>query len=206
MISKSLDSILKRLHALPVRVETPEDRSQWCEALVSDRLKDLVGSRAAETLQSIKPTRMLAAAQAWDTSPSWCLLLYGGVGCGKSVAAAWLAQRALMMLASVAWLRAPQAALMGLYDAEARARARQARNAALLVVDDLGAEFSSEAWRGWLEDILSARHTNGDRTVLTTNLDPAAFRARVGARLGDRIREGTVFGSDEPSMRIKGDR
>jgi len=185
-----------RLAMLPFETARATERAR--------KLGEMVGSRLVEAMKTPRQTQALDAAKAWDASTSWCLALLGGVGNGKSFAAAWLAAQAMALRASVVWLRATEGSTSSLYGEDAQRGAREARMASLLVIDDLGAEMATASWQCWLEDILGARYANSARTVLTSNLDAVAFRARIGVRLSDRIREGTVCGTDETSMRKRG--
>ncbi len=166
----------------------------------------IVGDRIADVLSRPDQTHAMGAAREWDSSSRWCLALLGGVGSGKSVAAGWLACQALARGDGVLFLRATEAATASLYGPEAQDRSMRARGARLLIIDDLGAEFSSDGWKSWLEDVLGARYANSGRTVLTTNLDVEGLRTRIGQRLVDRVREGTVYGVAGPSMRQRGER
>lgn len=170
----------------------------------SAAVRRIVGDRIADVLAKPSQTHAMGAAREWGQSRLWCLALLGGVGSGKSVAAGWLAHQALSRSDGVCWLRASEAATGSLYGPEAQQRAQWARSARLLVIDDFGAEMASEAWKSWLEDVLGARYANAGRTVVTTNLDAEAFRARLGLRLTDRIREGMVVGTAAVSMRTRG--
>lgn len=164
----------------------------------------LVGERIADVLKTPDTTHAMGAAREWDASARWCLVLLGGVGSGKSVAAGWCAHQSLARGDSAMWLRASEASTASLYGAEAQERALRARGVRLLVLDDLGAEMNSEAWKTWLEDVLGARYANGLRTVITTNLDAEGLKARLGQRLTDRVREGMVVGIAAVSMRKRG--
>ena len=118
------------------------------------------------------------------TSKTW-LVLMGGVGTGKSVAAAWalLQSRPKRCMWETA---VGLAARAGGFDGQTHAL--RLKGCDVLVVDDLGVEHSSEFGRSVLAEVLLHRHEEGLSTVLTTNLSGAAFRERVGERLADRIR------------------
>ena len=173
-------------------------------ASASAKLANIVGRRIADVLKAPSSSQSMIAAAEWLVSPAWCLALLGGVGNGKSVAAGWLARAELERGGSVCWIRATEASTASLYGPEAAERSKRARTSDLLVVDDLGAELASAPWASWLSDVLDARYANLDRAVLTSNLDAAAFKERVGPRLADRIREGKVVGTSSVSMRQRG--
>lgn len=167
------------------------------------KLENIVGQRISEALTGLVETESMTVARRWLESPLWCLAMLGGLGNGKSTAAGWLVRSEVLRRGSVCWIRAEEASTASLYGPEADARRKRARTSDLLVIDDLGAELASEPWRSWLGDVLGARYANCDRTVITSNLDAEAFKARVGARLADRIREGMVVGTTAGSMRRK---
>lgn len=64
----------------------------------------------------------------------------------------------------------------------------QLRQTPLLVLDDLGAEWSS----GWpltkVDAIIAERYNRRRATIITTNLDSAALRSRYTDRMIDRLR------------------
>lgn len=62
----------------------------------------------------------------------------------------------------------------------------------LLILDDLGVEKPTEWAAAKLDEIVDHRYIHGGRTVMTTNLDPAAFGARGEARLASRLTEGVI--------------
>lgn len=133
---------------------------------------------------AMEPTEATQAVDEWLPSERRLLLLSGGVGCGKSVAAAYAIFRARGR-----WLYAPNIAKVASFgDEQAQAMAKL-RTAKLLVVDDLGAEFSQTT--GWgrteLANLIVDRYEDALRTVITTNLDAKAWRAYADDRLRDRL-------------------
>lgn len=152
----------------------------------------LAGARVEAALRQpmpVAPPAMASARDWWDSS-SWCCVLTGGVGVGKSVAAGWCVQQALAMRGSARWLSCPTVADGQLFGPEADAMRRAARSVTLLVLDDVGAERPSEPWISFLGEVLMARHADGARTVLTTNLALDALATRLGERLWSRVNEG----------------
>lgn len=152
-----------------------------------------------------------AARQFWGTS-AWCLTLLGGPGTGKTTAATWLALQytSRRPRQRVQWVRAVAESAKPLYGAEAEVRKRECRTCDVLVVDDAlvsaakkpdGTYPDNPAWRQWLEDVLDARWGNGLKTVVTSNAVLIEFRARMGARLMDRLDVGHIFGVGTESMR-----
>ncbi len=67
----------------------------------------------------------------------------------------------------------------------------RARRVRVLVIDDLGREYSDQhgRWLSELDLLIDDRHEARLRTVLTGNLTPEEFKARYGERIADRIRQ-----------------
>lgn len=168
-------------------------RARVLELLDSPRLSALVTSE-------LQQTEALRAVADWDRRRgAWCLLLIGGVGCGKSTAAAshfvevgvrWLEIGAsLSSRARPIWARASEEAGRSAFGAEADVRRDAFRRSCLLVLDDLGVEMSTNPWSQLVDDVMDYRYQHSGRTVITSNLDPNAFKARYGERISDRIRQ-----------------
>lgn len=162
----------------------------------------------------LRETHAMQVARAWLASDAWALLLLGGVGRGKSQAAAWLwlrlrhrdlldADEHRRQRRGVLWLRAR--ALQRLEWSERAKMLQRAARSFGLVVDELGGEDerTSEA----LSDVLEQRGDSQDRTVLTTNLEPADFARRYGDRLISRLRAGgvTAKGTARWAQVVRGD-
>jgi DNA replication protein DnaC len=64
-----------------------------------------------------------------------------------------------------------------------------------LAIDDLGSEFSDSKgfFSSLLDEVIDLRYSGQQPTLVTTNLDVDAFKARYGARIVDRIREAGRF-------------
>lgn len=165
---------------------------------------------AARTLDPLEPTEAMRAARAFACAPSaagarmdsgntiaftgseWLLVLIGPPGCGKSIAAAhviascgglWMAARSL---------------------ANPKTEIDAAERASLLVLDDLGTEYSGASQYGVerAAALLELRHAERRRTVVTTNLGAADIVARYGERVRDRMRErGRAVLLTGPSLR-----
>ena len=172
----------------------------------------------ATVLAGPAETESTGAVAEFDANKAlWCLLLMGGVGCGKSTAvgamvyaAAASAQRNPPLRGDErrhmmpVWVRAVEASRLSGFGEDTEARLRGWRRARLLVVDDLGTELMTPTWQQALEDVLDYRYQHSLRTVLPTNLTAAEFKARYGARIVDRIRQdGMVRELSAASMRTK---
>lgn len=129
-------------------------------------------------------TEALKALQAALESKPTIVVLSGGVGCGKSCAAAWWLSQA-----EGAWVAAADLAKVGDDAVTAQLRAKR------LVLDDLGMEYLDG--KGYLlaklDSLVEHRNANMMPTVITTNLGAAEFKSRYGKRVEDRIREAGPF-------------
>lgn len=127
-------------------------------------------------------TEAIRIARVWlATSARW-LVLSGGPGTGKSVAAAW----ALLERGTGKWLDIFEASRTGdgKRDRGDKALWVQAERAQLLVVDDFGSEDNETRER--LCRMLISRDNFGRRTILTTNAHESL--AKLDDRLQDRMR------------------
>lgn len=160
-------------------------------------------SRAREAvLGSLLETEAIKAA----TGAIDFLVLSGGPGCGKTVAAAaWMVayvrDRSLWAPSDFSpritgiepvWITAAKLARWQRYDDEAM---RKLLRTPRLVVDDLGGEYLDKAgfYASLLDEIVNERQAEAKPTIMTTNLNAEAFKERYGARIVDRIREGGRF-------------
>lgn len=173
-------------------------------------------------------TPAIEAAKAWRSTEAGLLVLAGTVGCGKSVAAGWLlahnvrvetvrvdgAPVDLTSTRSGRWISA--AALVEASDFD-REFWTPFRKAALLVVDEAGAERLDGKGRATANfaELLRRRYDDGKRTVVTTNLAPSEWSATYanadGGRLRDRLAEAEaefgrspIVGLTGPSLRRGG--
>lgn len=151
----------------------------------------------------VEDTAAIQAVKAFLGSGKTFLVVAGGVGPGKTVAAAWAAESRRGM-----FVKAIDLTRTGTYD---EARWDELRRATFLAIDDLGTEPRDE--KGWaaanFEALLDHRYDWELPTVMTTNLAFDAFRARYltadGGRLNDRFREvGEFVEITDPSLRKSG--
>jgi DNA replication protein DnaC len=137
-------------------------------------------------LESLQETPAVAATRAWLGGGKTFLVLEGGVGVGKTYAAADFAASPGGL-----FVKADALARLSAFDIEGWERIYRAPR---LAIDDLGTERLDE--KGWaLGAILACidrRYDDAARTVITTNLSLDAVRERYGkdgGRLFDRLRE-----------------
>lgn len=170
-----------------------------------------VPRQALDALAFPRATTALQAAKGWWLSGQAVLLLLGGVGSGKTTAAAWALARQLertgaqpsgTMWEPAMFVTAQELDGASGYRSDFREWQERLCHCGLLVLDDLGTERLGDGEQGAIQRVVTQRIATGRRTVLTANLDAAAFRERYGERLADRIREsGQVKGSGTASLR-----
>jgi DNA replication protein DnaC len=201
------DELRERQHLVAEleRMQAQAETSALNEAMRAsdlERVRKQAGDRIADNLKAPREEPHLVTARRWMTGDEWSLSLIGRAGNGKTYAAAWVALNSGLRPST--WLHAPEAAARPLYGHEATQNADRASKAALLVIDDVGAELASAGWKSWLEMVLGNRYARRLKTIITSNLDAAAFAGRMEARLTDRLKEGCVFESDGKSLRPRG--
>lgn len=161
------------------------------EDIYDGRLRHTVGIRAVE--------RWLSSP---DATP--CLVLLGGTGSGKTVAAL----HAIRRLQSARFVRAPElgGAVRPTMDERRLGQEElDPRRVKLLVLDDLGAEQITPRFEQSLFLSVDARQDIRRRTIITSNLGKGDFRGRYDDRVIDRlnaIARVVALGGD--SLRPKG--
>jgi DNA replication protein DnaC len=137
-----------------------------------------------------KPTNAMNVTREWLASSKAFLFLSGGVGTGKSAAAAWVCVEGRGIFVTADEL----SAAFGFEDS-AKKMMERLKSVELLVIDDLGTEYQDKG--GYFIQNLNAllNHRYGAavlRTVVTTNIAPEDFVAKY-ERLADRVREAGFF-------------
>jgi DNA replication protein DnaC len=144
------------------------------------------------------PTKALATCRGYgDETRKTLLVLSGPAGCGKTFAAAWLIANGPR---SSRFIHASQLQRISPYS---QAEMTPLETAALLVIDDIGVEYSDEKrmMLSILDGLLETRGGNLRKTVLTTNLGLAAFVQRYDGRIVDRVRDGAFVEFNNESLR-----
>ena len=134
----------------------------------------------------------------WVAQPAdaWCLILSGPKGVGKSTAAAWwirdqVATHDRGSFESRLWWPATDIMRANWYSADFDVL----HTSTELVIDDLGVEYADAGGsvQAKLDSLIDARYRDYRRTIITTNLNRAAFEIRYGERIYDRLRDGGAF-------------
>lgn len=162
-----------------------------------------VPARLAVVLRSPGSTPAMTAIETFFDDPKKLILvLAGGVGTGKTVAAAAAvanySQSALM-------IKATDLSAHGMYGQDNQEFWDTCQAKALLAIDDLGTEPRDE--KGYaaalFETLMDRRYDAAKRTIITTNITADQFKATYcggpTGRLYDRIREVGSF------VRVAGD-
>lgn len=135
----------------------------------------------------------LAACDSADAKPEPSTPAYGSPRFAPSRSGGYRVTLASIFdgAPSVVFWNARERARAGIYGEEAATSIQAAKDADILIVDEVGGEFASEngPWLGVLEEVINARYEDGGVTILTANLEPENLAGRLGERIADRIRE-----------------
>lgn len=164
---------------------------RWRNCGIPERLWPMLHAAEVGGPGGTELTPALAAVGPFlpPSQPKTILILAGGVGVGKTVAAAWgCAFHRGTMVKALDLIRA------GLFPDDAGYWPNLYR-APLLAIDDLGSEPLDTKGYGHalVADLFDRRYDAGRKTIATTNLTHEQFKGRygdgAGRRLWDRIRE-----------------
>lgn len=153
--------------------------------------------QGVEHVDESKPA--VAQLAKWAVSERSIAVLSGGVGCGKTTAAAWWAQR---NYPRALFVRASTFARASRYGAQRD----EWVGARTLVLDDLGTEYTDDKGSliGDLEELVDVYYGDRKPLLITTNLAAAAFASRYGERITDRLRQyGRWLSVSGGSLRVK---
>lgn len=150
----------------------------------------------------VTETVAIAEARAFlDDESARMLILSGPRGCGKTMAASWLASREVVKVTrwpdgDREWTRDIDSRFVDVSRLSRVSRYSDEQmepleRCELLVIDDLGMEYADEkgSFLATLDGLVNARYAADLRTIITTNLPAAEFKRRYGERIADRIRE-----------------
>ena len=160
---------------------------------------------------SLRDTKALCAARRFVAGRQSLLVLFGGAGAGKTLAACWCLLRArsrkeyredewVLDAGRGAFVRGSAIARLSRFDdGGVWDRLLSVR---WLVVDDLGAQGGGDYFSERINELVDARYADRLRTIVTCNVTPEAFRERVGDRIVSRIRgDGAVVGCGDDDLR-----
>lgn len=164
----------------PTRID-PTDVVRLAEAFATRRPHDLWLGEFGEDYQ-VKLS-----------GDEWALVIAGGTGTGKTLAAAWFVAN-LGAHMNPKWVSAPDLARVR-RDRDAEDPVDEAIKARALVIDDVGTEHASDSgWAtGQIARVIESRYADGAPTLITTNLDRADFKGRYGERVNDRLNEQGIY-------------
>lgn len=120
------------------------------------------------------------------------LLLVGPVGTGKTHLAAAILKRAFDKGIPATMVSAPellQGIQKGFQDPESRYLVEKVKTKAFLILDDLGAEMTTDWVRKEFYLLLDGRYKREMPTVITTNCSFRELEQAAGVRVADRLRE-----------------
>lgn len=207
----ALEQLRADIDAELMRRDREDAVTHYAESALEDSPRVLKAVQAG-----MQDTPAWDAVREWGKlDNSWCLLLLGGVGCGKSTATGawlidfvrarmqkWVGDRVRGESVKPVWVRAVEASRHSGFGIDTEKRLALWRSTWLLVIDDMGTELMTPTWQQVLDDVLDYRYQQQALTILPSNLSADEFKARYGARITDRIRhDGTVRTLDAKSMR-----
>lgn len=212
------------------QVRTPEQRAarerqhardtELAAAMAEKRMADTFGLHVhrcgapERTVREVSrdllaDTTALQKARTWMAGDESHLLLSGGTGAGKSLAAAWTLRLAKRIAAwghlgelewdenGAMWMPFGKLCRLSAYDEVDQYALRRAHRVRILVLDDVGtgdADTLKAHEKQRLEELADERDAEGRRTVWTTNLgirpagtSPSPFAEYIGRRAYSRL-------------------
>jgi len=196
-IALTLEDVLARAEAsLASDVEIAEwEREQASrtrhELLTLSGIGDALSQVGADAIVRDRPseTHCLRLVRSWLASRRPVLALFGGVGVGKTVAAAWALARTPGRYVRAHDLTRMRRGDFGQPDPDYWRHVR----GELLVIDELGTEENAEHAGATLWDALDRRLRLPRRTLLLGNLDRQTLETRYDGRTLSRLREVAVL-------------
>lgn len=163
------------------RLDEREQRIRAGQVAITPEMLDRVVRSKLDGHQSVRT----AVEWARTSHAQPFLVLLGGTGCGKTVAAS-----ALLAALGGRYVQSPElASLLASRSYQAPAQVRELMQARLLIVDDFGTADDAQAEQRALFEAVNGRlrHQRA-RTVITGNQRPPEFFERAGDRVASRLR------------------
>jgi DNA replication protein DnaC len=171
-----------------------------CPRCARERIRNAIADFTPPRFR--RPVSVPAAVTAWAErgTEAQGLYLAGQVGTGKTHAA-WMAVAAWCFITSTdpsdASVRGPAVVAARMTDLlddfrpgeVSVQRVRECQQAALLVIDDLGAEKPSEWTQERLYAVIDHRYANCLPLIVTSNVPPKNVAAQTGERVASRLAE-----------------
>ncbi len=166
----------------------PQSFDELDMTFYSDTYDERIGCSPREHMEHVFHTCRRYANGFNTDRPS--LLFYGGTGTGKTHVSLSIAAAAIEREASVIY--GPVQTLLRAVEAEHFGRADGNTEQALidcdlLILDDLGTEFSTPFYTGVLYNVINGRILASRPTVISTNLNSTAIYDRYGEQLASRL-------------------
>lgn len=188
--------------------EREEQHRQWQQQQIEKRIGDsripkrfcdktISGYRADNEQQRYIVERFKAYAKEFQTGHSGrCLTLLGNAGTGKTHLACAIGRHVIRncngfaRFTSVAEINRIVRESKS-YDSEISESEVIAAFGGydLLIIDEVGVQSGTEAESRALFDVFNDRYQNMKPTILISNLSPEGFKAAVGDRIADRVKE-----------------
>lgn len=137
-------------------------------------------------------------AEFFGVYPNKNLFFYGSPGLGKTFLSACIARTVAEQGHSVVYdtasnlFAAFEARKFG-RDGEAGDQVRRCLDCELLILDDLGSEFTTPFVHAALYEVVNTRLAQGQRTVISSNLDKGALRQRYSPQVASRLEGAYLF-------------
>lgn len=181
--------------ARQARIEDRLNRAGIPKRFRSRRLDNFVVECAAQE-QALATAREFVEHFAEHADRGTTMVFSGNVGTGKGHLALAVAQAVIAGGRTAFYATARELVLMlrqGWSDKSAPSEIevlRMLSSVGLLVIDEVGVQFGSDAERDQLFAVIDGRYRECMPTIFTTNLRKQALRDALGERSFDRIREG----------------
>ncbi len=170
-----------------INADVPLDRSTF---ELFDVTKYPEADDARETMQKIYQYCLKYAQQFSADSPN--LLFYGKTGLGKTHLSLAIANVAIQKGYNVIY--GPLSRIIGKIEAEHFSKENHENQTLqsvigcdLLIIDDLGTEFSGQFAASVIYDIINSRILNGKPTIINTNLEISEIQDKYSDRVLSRI-------------------